>query len=142
MGIVKSLSKRGYGTSVDETLIPNDAEAILLRRDFLVAVRQRDVSSMCYSLAHEFGHILNPPNDLKSVSEIKADMFSCSLIFMFGIDKSIESREYVRGWLRYGLMRDTFWVVQREQEMRQRATDEAHRIWRYIKEWQSLTKST
>ncbi|KKN85813.1 hypothetical protein LCGC14_0276200 [marine sediment metagenome] len=134
-GIVKSLSKLGYGTSVDDPRIPDYAEARLLRSDFLVAVRRRDTSDMCYSLAHELGHIIsNPRNDLVSASEIKADLFACSLLLMFGIDKSKESAEYVLGWLRYGPMRDTFWIAQREQEMRQRATDEAHRIWRYIKE--------
>ena len=130
-GIAESLRRLGYGTSVDETLIPDDAKAILLRRDFLVAVRQRDISDMCYSLAHELGHILDPFNSMKAVSEIKADMFACSLLLMFGVDKSVESKEYVRGWSAHEVARGS-WVAKVEPRMKEKAKHEAARIWEYI----------
>lgn len=132
-GIAVSLSRQGYGISVDDPRIPDFSWAILLRRDFLVAVRQRDISDMCYSLVHELGHILNPLYDLKAAAEVKADMFACSLLRMFGIDKSTESAKYVRGWLESGVMVGT-WAVQTELAMKEKAKHAAERIWRDITE--------
>ncbi len=132
-GIVETLRRLGYGTSVDDKRIPDRAKAILLRRDFVVAVRQRDISDMCYSLAHELGHILNPFNSMKAVSEIKADMFACSLLLMFGVDKSVESKEYVRGWSAHEVARGS-WVAKVEPRMKEKAKHAAERIWRDITE--------
>ena len=129
--MAKSLHRRGYGISVRDRINPGDENGLVLHAVRLVLVKEREIVDMCYTLAHELGHLVYL-GEMYAVGEIKADTFAHHLLRRFGVDKEDESADYVLSWLTYEEISDEDWVFNMQQAANREAKREARLIRRLL----------
>ena len=128
-----SLHRRGYGISVCETIDPPHANGRVYHSDRIIFVRLQGTPDMCYTMAHELGHLVYRRSRYTyGVAEILSDMFASSLLFLFGINRMEISADYVLSWLTYEEISDEDWVLSMRQATDRAAKKEAKIIWRLL----------